>query len=377
MSYINKERLLNSFCDLAKIKSPSGQEEAIAQFVSDKLTTLGLFVQRDSYGNIIAKLTGRGEPLILCAHMDTVAVGAGEEIKPIRKDDAITSDGATILGADDKDAVAAILEVLQILYERKLPHRPLEIVFTREEEAISRGAQNLDLSLLSGKECIISDQAEAHGTIVLSAPYCFRFEIEVAGKRCHVKEPEKGINVVIVVAKAIGKMPLGRIDDFTTSNIAYQVSGLRGVIDQNDRLLVSLSSENRNTVPDLGLVYGEVRGSKIDKVRETLQKIESVFAEEALQLNGSALFTAKQLSSGYSFSEDDPLVAKAAAIFKQQGAQVKYQQAVGGSDANVLNDRGLHTLVVSSAHRNPHQCSEYLIIEDLVRLADFFLRLVT
>ena len=51
---INKQRLINTFCDLVKIDSPSGEEDEIASFLSKKLTELGFNIFTDNYGNIIA-----------------------------------------------------------------------------------------------------------------------------------------------------------------------------------------------------------------------------------------------------------------------------------------------------------------------------------
>lgn len=74
--------------------------------------------------------------------MDTVT--PGKSVKPVVKKDRITSDGTTILGADDKAGLAIILEVLQTLKEQKPPHPPVEAVFTLTEENGMQGAKNLD-----------------------------------------------------------------------------------------------------------------------------------------------------------------------------------------------------------------------------------------
>lgn len=373
---MNQERLIALFCELTRIKSPSGEEEEISRVVIDKLEKLGIRVVKDGYGNIIAKLDGKGDPLIFCAHLDTVAIGEGNEIKPIVKENIITSDGSTILGADNKDAISALIETLTVLSENNLQHRSLEIVFTKKEEAISEGAKHLDFSLLFGKECIISDLVAPYGAIVISAPYCFRFEVYVTGQRSHAKEPERGVNAIRIVAEAISKMPLGKIDDLTTSNIAYQVSGLKGVIDDVDRRIGSIEDENRNTIPDLAIVYGEVRGAKIDKVIEILNEIKTVFSVLTCANGGRIEFNIKKLAEGYYFEVDDSLILMVSDIFLAQGIQPIFIHSIGGSDANIFNQRGIHTIVISSAHRNNHQYTEYLIIEDLIRLTDFYLRLV-
>lgn len=380
MRHINKERLIKTFCELASIPSPSGREEKISKILTEKLERLGLIVQKDSYGNLIAKLAGKGEPIMLCAHMDTVAVEKDAiKVEVDEESGIIRSDGTTILGADNKDAVSAILEMLEVVKENKLPHRSLEIIFTREEEAISGGARNLDLSLISGKECFISDQAEPYGTITLTAPYLYAFNVDIQGIKCHVKEPEKGINAVRIMATAIchPEMPIGRIDSLTTVNIGSVVAGLRSIIDEPGKAISDLRQAGRNSVPDLAHVYGEVRGADENKVREVLSSIEKIFTTISKSFDGTSTFSIEKKADGHIFKKDDPLVARVASIFTDQQVKVEYFDSVGGSDANILENSGIHSVVFSSAHRNNHQTSEYLIIEDLMKLADFYVKLIT
>ena len=116
---INQDRLVNDFCDFVRIDSPSGQEEAMAQQLTQRLTRLGLSVVRDAHGNVIASEEG-SNPLLLSAHMDTVEPGCG--IKPTIKGDRIVSNGTTILGGDCKAGVAAIMECLESVHESGTTH---------------------------------------------------------------------------------------------------------------------------------------------------------------------------------------------------------------------------------------------------------------
>ena len=138
---ISQERLVNSFCDLVQIDSPSNEEEEVAQHLVARLSDLGLSVERDAHGNVIASEPGE-MPLLLSAHMDTVEPGRG--IVPVIEGERIVSQGETILGGDCKAGVAAIMEGLQSVIEDGLPHRPVQVVFTRGEEIGLVGATNLD-----------------------------------------------------------------------------------------------------------------------------------------------------------------------------------------------------------------------------------------
>jgi len=372
---VKKERLVNSFCRLAKIKSPSGQEEDMAVEVVKELTRLGLKVTRDSYGNVVAKMDGVGQPVILCGHLDTVPVGQDKEIVPIVENGIVRSDGKTILGADNKDFIAAIIEAISVISEDSLPHQPLEIVLTREEEQIARGAVNLDTSLLEGKECLIADNAAPLGEITLSAPYTDKFEVTVRGKEAHVKNPEAGIDAIRAAASLISRMPLGRVNDVTTANVSFISGGLAGIIEKTE--FAELSKQPSNSVPNIVKFFGEVRGLEKDLVKETFSEINKLCRLVEKETGVTVDFVMKKLNDGYMHEEKDPFLKKIASIFLQQGRQPRFEPTIGGSDANVLNKYGIKSVVISSGEKNNHTCNEQIAVEDLVELTDFLIRFVT
>ena len=376
MKYINKKRLIDTFCELAKIKSPSGHEQEIARLLIKRLKALGLKVTQDAYGNVISRLSGHGRAIILCAHMDTVAIGPGKEIIPIIKGNTIRSNGKTILGADNKDSVAAILESLSVVTERNLPIRPVEIIFTREEEAISKGARNLDFSLITGKECIIADASYPYGTIILSAPYNYNFEIMIQGKRSHAAVPEKGKNAASIAFQAASRISLGKIDKFTRVNISFGVIGLRGNADQKI-INLPVALRTRNNVPDYAHLYGEVRGAKIELVKKTLDKIKAEFEKAAREVGARSVFSVQKQATGYYYTKSDPLIKEIIKVLQAQNKKSAFTHSLGGSDANILASKGIKAVVISSPGLNPHTFSEYLKIPDLVLLADFYFRVMT
>ncbi len=126
---IDRDRLVQTFLDLVRIDSPSGEEDAMAEAIAQRLTALGAEVLHDTFGNLIARLGADGEPFLLSAHMDTVEPGRG--IRPVIEGDTIRTDGSTILGGDPKAGIAAILEALTAVRAAGMPHRPVEVVFTR------------------------------------------------------------------------------------------------------------------------------------------------------------------------------------------------------------------------------------------------------
>ena len=123
----NQDRLIKTLIDLIRIDSPSGEEDAIDREISARLQVLGLEVQHDYFNNVIAKLAGSGEPILLSAHLDTVEPGRG--IRPHLDGDVLRSDGSTILGGDCKAGISIILEALTAVIESGATHLPVEVVF--------------------------------------------------------------------------------------------------------------------------------------------------------------------------------------------------------------------------------------------------------
>lgn len=143
---INKQRLIDTFLELVQINSESGKEQAIQQFLKSKFETLGVTVEEDNASvnkclganNLVCTLKATEnmdnvDKVYFTSHMDTVTPGV--DIKPQIKDDGyIYSDGTTILGADDKAGLAAILELVQTIKDQELSHGQIQFVITVGEE---------------------------------------------------------------------------------------------------------------------------------------------------------------------------------------------------------------------------------------------------
>ena len=150
--------------------------------------------------------------------MDRVSPGYG--IKPIVEDGRIRSDGTTILAADDVAGICAILEGIRIIQEQNIPHGRIEVVFTVAEEGGLFGAKNLDTTPFKAQAGFFLDSTGPVGTIIVQAPAQKSLKVKIHGRSAHAGvAPEEGINAIVVAAKAISSMKLGRIDPETTANI--------------------------------------------------------------------------------------------------------------------------------------------------------------
>ncbi len=172
------DRVLDMFLELAAIGSPSGQERAVADRVHAFLNGLGLETDEDAageaigseIGNIYCRVpaTAEGTPIFLNAHLDTVP--PTDSIEPVVEDGVVTNSNDTILGADNKAAVVAMLAAVRDLVRSREPHAGIELVFTPMEEVGLRGAKQFDVGRLEAPFGYCYDHAAPIGNIVLAAP---------------------------------------------------------------------------------------------------------------------------------------------------------------------------------------------------------------
>ncbi len=130
------------------------------------------------------------------------------------------SDGATVLGADDKAGLAAILEGIRTVKEKGISHGSIQLIITAGEESGLVGSKNLDPGLLKADFGFAVDSNGPVGEVLTEAPSQVRLDVVIRGKAAHAGvNPEDGISAIQVASRAISKIPLGRIDGETTANI--------------------------------------------------------------------------------------------------------------------------------------------------------------
>ena len=279
------DRLVNSFCEMVKISSESGEEERFIFYLKELLETeFGANCVLDQYGNLVAAIPGKGSskpPVLFGCHADTVSPGTS--IVPVIEDGVIRSKGNTILGADDKAGIAELVEAIRTADL----HPPLEIVVTREEETGLRGSRNLDASLLTAKVGFILD-GDALDTVVIGGPSHMLIDVEVLGKAAHAgMEPEKGVSAIKAASYGISTLREGRIDDETTVNVGMIQGG-----------------EVRNGVPARAQIKVECRSLTHEKCIAQGELITEVFEVAARAMGARAQVKSELAYKAVSFSEE-------------------------------------------------------------------------
>jgi len=366
---VNEKRLIESFVELVKIDSVSREEKKIADFLVKKLKDLGLEVIVDqagekvksNSGNIIARLKGNKDkaiPIMFSAHMDTVI--PGKNINPLCDGEKMVSDGKTILGADDKAAIAALLEALYIIKEKNISHGDIEIVFSICEEIGLHGAKNLDISSLNARMAFVLDAGGQVGKIITTAPSQNSLKIIIYGKSAHAgSNPEEGINAIQVAGFALSRMKLGRIDEETTTNIGI-ISGGKAT----------------NIIPDEVTLEGEVRSRKEEKLEKYTERLKKIAEDTAQEFKAKAEVKINREYYCYNLSTDDQVVKIATKAVKDMGLQPLLCPSGGGSDANVFNKKGFPSVVLAVGMEKVHTLEEYILVKNLKNTAGCILSII-
>ncbi len=369
---INTDRLVALFCDLVAIDSPSYHEEEMCAVLKKHLETLGLSVTQDdagrhydaAYGNLLGFLPGAGgekelPPLLFCCHMDTVVPAIGKKAL-VREDGTITSDGSTVLGADDVSGIVSVLEALQVIRENSLPHRPLEILFTMSEEVYSRGMLYFDETSLRSREGYTLDLTGPVGTAAYAAPSIVPFTVVCKGRAAHAGfAPESGVHAIAIASAAIGRLPLGHVNDCTTLNIGCIEGG-----------------KATNIVPESCTVTGEVRSLSHETAMAQLAFTRRVFEEEAARFGGEIEFSHFIGCKAYATDPARPVVRRFENACTQLGLTPSLVKTFGGSDNNCLAQGNFQGIVLANAMNRCHSCEEYTSIDELVRSAALTLTLM-
>ena len=357
-STVTHAPVVTTFVQLAALRSPAHEEGPAAEFVRGYLDGLGIRWTEDDAatkipagcGNITATLapTAAGTPIFLCAHLDTVALE--DELEPVVLEDGrITNARDTILGGDNKAAVAVMLELMRELVESGAPHAGLEVIFTPCEEVGLLGAKHVDVTALNARFGYVFDHANDIGKVVGQAPSQISLTAKFTGVGSHSGiAPEAGRSAIRAAAEAITKLPLGRIDDSTTANI--------GIIEGGTAV---------NIVPEHCTLRGEVRSLDHDRVVAQSQVMIDILGDAAANHGVDLTIDAKDEYRAYSFSPNAPVVKHAHAALEAAGFTPELVACGGGSDGNIFNAMGKPCANLCNGMRMIHTADEYIMVEDL------------
>jgi tripeptide aminopeptidase len=342
---------------LCEIRSPTGEEREVADTIAAELRALGLEVSEDDAagpaeagaGNLVARLPGASEEWVMfCAHIDTVPHRG--QIEVIESDGVFRSADETILGADNKAAVAVFMElVARHAGAEGPPPVGIELVLTVAEEQGLRGAKAFDVSTLRSKCGFVLDHASSVGEVIVSSPTQQRVLADFTGVEAHAGiRPEDGNNAIAAAAAAISRMELGRLDEETTANVGVIAGGTSG-----------------NVVPGHCEIVAESRSLDSGRAAEVAGLLSDACAWGASEHGCDADVRIEELFRGYQIPSSSPVLALAEAGLRRAGFEPERTATGGGSDANAFILDGFDCVLLANGTEANHTPDESVSARNL------------
>jgi tripeptide aminopeptidase len=362
LSEAERASLHRTFEALCRIESPTLYERACADWLTAELGGMGLEVHEDNAGptigsnagNLLVRIPGDGadsvdadaasdsdaDTILLCAHMDTVPLTA--PVDPIHRDGGWVNANPAVLGADNKAAVAAIVEVARILTAGRPHNTGIEILFTIAEETGLHGAFGFDVSRLRSSYGYVFDHASPLGEIITASPTQMNIRADVIGKAAHAGlEPERGVNAIVAMSNAIINLPQGRLDEGTTANVGTIHGGTA-----------------ENVVADHCRVETEIRSISENRVDELVTTSVDAIQDAADSAGCDADITVQKKYDGYRIDSSERSIQVAERGLRAVGFEPKPRSSGGGADANVFRASGFPCTNLANGTEDAHQRTE-------------------
>jgi tripeptide aminopeptidase len=346
---LERRRLHNTFETLCRLESPTGRERPVADWLTRELQGMGLQVEEDDAGaelgsdcgNLFVHIPGRSErQLLLCAHMDTVPLSA--PVEPVLRQGGWENAGEGILGADNKAAVAALVETARRLTSGAPPAVGVELLFTIAEETGLNGARWFDVSRLRSEFGYVFDHASPLGEVILASPSLVSVVADIRGRAAHAGlHPEQGASAIIAAARALAQVPHGRLDPETTVNVGTIEGGTA-----------------TNVVAERCRVELEVRAVDPGRMEEVLTAVIDALQDGVDACACDLDVTSEKRFTGYRLRPAEPAIELAVRALSAIGYRSEMISSGGGSDANAFRAAGFACVNLANGTERAHEPTE-------------------
>ena len=355
------DRLLKTFLALLNVDTYHGDEDRAVAIVQDFLEPAGIAFTRDKIGNLIGVWPARNsdsEPIMLNAHLDTVQSTAG--LQTVVDDEGVGTDGSTILGADDKAGVAAIIEAVLTIEASGAAHGPVDLVFTVGEDVGHIGSKAFDPASIAANVGFVLDAGSPVGNVVTEAPGTRRIYAEFHGRAAHAGiEPEAGVSAISIMSQAIDNMPLGRIDAGTVANIGTVTGG-----------------QAANIVAPHAKMEAQARSLSEERLVEQIDAMCRAMDDAADHFGGRVEYEIVPFVRAYRLEAGNPALELADRAIQAAGIEPNHVPTGGGSDAHEFNAKGMTTACLGAGYRDAHAVTEFMPHDQLRLLTDVSVQLV-
>lgn len=392
--------LIDLFCTLAEIPSPSMGENDVATEIIATLKSNGIEVHQDDYANVIARIPATDsskKPMLLSAHMDVV--GDDSPINIVLKDDKyIETDKKRTLGADDKAGItAAISTACRIIENKDLKHGGLEMVFTRDEESGMSGIKHVKMNELESEYALVLD-SDSFGEVMIAGAGYTNVLVEVEG----IKGGHSGndiadttrVNAAKLLADIVSEIPQGvyKQDEegvVTSINLGVILGGgvdfpLQKMTKQDlkngEHFDYLIKNAVTNVINKKGAAIYSLRSSDSQAEADLLADIQKIVDKFNKKYEGVANFkmTSKVKTKKFEKNNDTTIPDVAREVGKETGVDVKVASFHAGAETHIYaNEKNKYGKVIKpyligvATIKNMHSSDESMDYETLVKGADF------
>lgn len=377
MTSIDESAAVNHVMQLMAIPGRSCEESQVSAWIQNALQECGVpasAISSDSAhkkspaggetGNLIVKLGGtvRGPRRLLMAHMDTVPLAVG--CQPVRKRDTICpASRSTALGGDNRAGCAVVLTAIAEILRKKLPHPPLTLLFTVQEEIGLRGARYLTASKLGKPQLCFNWDGRDPAGLIVGAVGATNLEIEIEGIASHAgAHPENGVNAAVVAALALADL---------------QKNGWHGLVLQGQNrgasnVGVIEGGAATNVVMPAVRIEAEARSHKSSFRKRIVKEWRKAFeravvsAENSTGQHGTLTFEEDTRYEAFKISENSPCVKAAKSAVELIGRVPEVYPCDGGLDANWMANHGFPAVTMGCGQHNIHTVDETLNIREFL-----------
>ena len=378
-------------------RRPSTEKQLdLSRLLVDELRELGLEDAELTPGfSVFATLPGTAEaPVVgLIAHVDTTPDVTGAGVAPIVHGawageaielpgdsrqvldpghlpalaervghDIVTSDGTTLLGADDKAGIAEIMAAISYLVRHPERRRaPIRVAFTVDEE-VGRGAEDFDLDAF-GADVAYTLDGSGLGELEIETFSAKSMRVTIRGLSVHPGSAKgKLVNAVKLASELVMSLPPDRLSPETTEEREGYVHPHR-ISGNADEAVVDFIARDHD-----------------DELLEQHMELLRSLAEAVAALEPRARVDIEMHSSYRNmrpYIEDNPRVVEAALeAIRRVGVEPKLAITRGGTDGAVLSSQGLPTPNLFTGGQEYHSVREWASVQDMAAAAATIIELV-
>ncbi|MDO4587630.1 MAG: peptidase T [Planctomycetia bacterium] len=375
-------------------KVPSTEQQfELANLLAEELRLLGLqdvIVDRHCYvyATLPSNLHSNSSPnpiIGFIAHLDTSSAASGKNVSPqvicyekgdiqlkngtvipedselqkCRGHQIVVSDGSTLLGADDKAGIAAIMTALDRLIQENCPHGTIKIAFTPDEE-IGMGTAFFDRERFNADFAYTVDGGSL-GEINNETFTADKAVLKIEGRDIH-PGTAKGImiNASRILSAVIAALPWNRTPETTENREPfchlYQISGNVSFATAEFLLRAFDETERQNNRKILS---------------DTVEEIRKIWNPVSIQLD----FYEQYLNMGYFFEKNPQVLNRLENAVRLAGLEPVWKPIRGGTDGSRLTEQGLPTPNIFTGGRNFHSPTEWLSVNDLEKTVETLIHL--